>query len=561
MHFVSVFLYLLAIPLTASRRALAPPHPLRTSKHLPLDPYPKEPNRHLRSLTSSGRVHNLVIPIRFADHADRELPPPSDLGVVFNSIEGAEQRQTLAPTGSVRDVFLFNSYGKLEMVSTVLPWVNLTKTELDASGGSYGMSAALLEALYEALALADVSSFDINEFDSDSDGIIDIITFLHSGYMAEWGGVDCYGRDEPFRLWSHKWQIPPNLQLNDRSIFPLEMDSYVIASAVWGKCGSTIARVGLLSHELCHFLGPGSNGLEDLYDTSPGQEGRGLGSYDLLSDTWGRDYTQLYPPMMSPWTKAYLGWLEPIIITSNGNYTLPASATVPSAYRIDAGFQEGEYLLIENRQAVGFDSLISAGGLAVYMVDEKAPWQERRGFPTQPGWPRNGNHYSIALLQADGAYDLERGRNTGDAGDLWHAHSERTFLGPGYDSKEVNATTYPNSDSYQSGIITSTGIVISDFSESGEIMSFSVFSPFLEKPFVRNEAIPRSEYVLEEVEEDWTTNVTDDEEQKSTMDASLNDAFHDSTVTPSDNDSSGASIRTLFSYAFVLVAVLFFHNE
>lgn len=550
MHIPFALIYLVALPITASHRSLAPPHPLRSSKQLPVDLLAQGPSSRRRGLISSSHSHNLVIPIRFADHADRPLPTSADLEVVFNSRVGDSRRETLAPTGSVRDVFLFNSYDRFEVISTVLPWVNLTKTELDASGGAYGMSASLLEALYEALGSVDISGLDLSDFDKDRDGRIDMITFLHSGFMAEWGGVDCYGREEAKRIWSHKWQIPPDLQLDDRSIFPLEIDSYVIASAVWGKCGSTIARIGLLSHELCHFLGPGPTGLEDLYDTSSSQEGRGLGSYDLLSDTWGRDYTQLYPPMMSPWTKEYLGWLDPTVITANGNYTIRASALVPSAYRIDAGFQESEYLLIENRQPIGFDSLLSEGGLAIYLVDEKAPWQERRGFPSQPGWPSNGNHYSLALLQADGSYDLERGRNTGDSGDLWHSLSKRTILGPGAWSAQDNATIYPNTNSYQNGIIVNTGLFISDFSKSGQTMTFRVYSPHLPEPYVRNEAMPRADHVLDEIEVNQSVNVADVEEESISIEQSLPDVSvgdNNDSSEAFDGISSGASAGTLSS--------------
>lgn len=553
-------IYLVALPITASHRSLAPPHPLRTSKQLPLDLLPQGPSSRRRGLMSSSHSHNLVIPIVWNDHADRTLPTPADLEVVFNSREGDNRRETLAPTGSVRDVFLFNSYGRFEVISTVLPWVNLTKSELDASGGSYGMSASLLDALHEALGSVDISAFDLSDFDLDGDGRIDMITFLHSGFMAEWGGIDCYEREEAHRIWSHKWQIPPNLQLDDRSIFPLKMDSYVIASAVWGKCGSTIARVGLLSHELCHFLGPGPTGLEDLYDTSPGQEGRGLGSYDLLSDTWGRDYTQLYPPMMSPWTKSYLGWLRPTIITANGNFTARASALVPNAYRIDAGFQEGEYLLIENRQPIGFDSLLFEGGLAIYLVDEKAPWQERRGFPSQPGWPSNGNHYSLALLQADGSYDLERGRNTGDSGDLWHSLSKQPSLGPGNQSGNANATIYPNTNSYQNGIIMTTGLVISDFSKSGETMTFHVYSPRLSEPYGRNEAMPRTDHAMVEFKEVEKVDNVDDEGKKIGKEPSLPTPVDDNNDSSGafDDTSSAALVGTLSSltlYSFIAAII------
>ena len=156
------------------------------------------------------------------------------------------------------------------------------------------------------------------------------------------------------------------------------------------------------------------------------------------------------------------------VITESGVYEIPAAIKRPMVFVIQEGFPSGEYLLIENRQPLKFDSKIPQGGLAIWHIDENAA-MSTGGFVGQTNWPRNGNHYRIALLQADGSYHLEKGHNYGDAGDLWHADgnaylgSSKSMLGP-----------YPNTDAYQNGMILRTGIEISEISISSIIMSFRV---------------------------------------------------------------------------------------
>jgi hypothetical protein len=154
---------------------------------------------------------------------------------------------------------------------------------------------------------------------------------------------------------------------------------------------------------------------------------------------------------MSPWSKKTLGWVTPLMIESDGVYTARASATYPDIYMISAGgYADREYLLIENRQPLLFDINLPAGGLLIYHIDETS--NDMRGFPGQSGWPTNGNHYQVAMLQADGLYNLEKAENNGDAGDFYLPGME---LGPGN-----GGTVFPNTDAYNSGAIFETGIRI-----------------------------------------------------------------------------------------------------
>ena len=97
------------------------------------------------------------------------------------------------------------------------------------------------------------------------------------------------------------------------------------------------------------------------------------------------------------------------------------------------------------------------------------------------GWPGNGAHYKVALLQSDGKYELEQGLNQGHMDDFWKAGD---VLGPGNGESEATSEgTYPNTDSYVGGNIVVTGLQIDQFQETESgVWSFSVSNlvPFAE---------------------------------------------------------------------------------
>lgn len=410
---------------------------------------PTSSSAAIQKVAPAGVVKNLVVMIRFFNHGSRTLPTTSDMEFLFNTPGG---HPTHAPTGSLKDVYLENSYGQMTLDSDFSGWINLTQTEDLYADGNSGLGPRFKDAIRDALVIID-QTVDFSQYDSDSDGFIDSITFLHSGYGAEWGGTDSSGLETVDRIWSHKSSIP-----TWTSGEGVQVSDYHVSPALWGRSGNNIGRIGVIAHETGHFFG-----LPDLYDID--SEGAGIGSWGLMANSWGFDGSQLYPPHFSAWSKIQLGWVIPTTIDSDGDYSLAEVETNPEIFRIDQGFPAGEYLLIENRQPTGFDSLIPQGGLAIWHIDDNTATPYMEGFPGQAGWPSNGNHYRVALLQADGNYSLEEGANTGDLGDLFHATGVDT-IDPG------SFGSHPNTDAYQGGTILNTGHSINTISAAGSSMSF-----------------------------------------------------------------------------------------
>eukprot|EP00750_Incisomonas_marina_P019316 INCI3285.7.p1 GENE.INCI3285.7~~INCI3285.7.p1 ORF type:complete len:1311 (-),score=195.78 INCI3285.7:228-4160(-) len=415
-----------------------------------------------RLVEATGLVRNLMCLIRFSDHKSRTLPTVQQITNLMNEAGGGAD----APSGSVRDVYLENSYGTFDLTSTVTPWYDCTLTERQAAGtdSATGSDSRLDECMRQCLTKA-AADYDLVDFDSDDDGVIDAVGFLHSGYGAELGGADCNGVGYKNRIWSHKWGFYPPFEADGISV-----PEYHISPGLWGDCGSEIGRMGVIAHETGHFFG-----LPDLYDYS--DTGSGLGDFALMANSWGVDGSQYYPPAFNAWSRVTLGWITDVIVVDDasdaGQYTLNAIGGTPEVMKITYGFSHpDEYLLVSNRRPYGIDSLLPADGVFVWHVDDSddvCSGQKTNGCPGYPGqscWPFNGQHYWVALIQADGFYDLEKG---------YSADSQDVFIGPNAELSDCGGSScQPNCRAYQGGIIALTGITLSGFSNAGDSVTFTV---------------------------------------------------------------------------------------
>jgi M6 family metalloprotease-like protein len=390
---------------------------------------------------TSGSIVNLVIPFTFADHKDTRT---------IRSTQELDQSLFNGPELTVQDYFKKQSYGKLTIVSELTPWVSIPFTEQQCANSQSGLSTSIHTCLQAALQEA---SKLLEDWDTVFQSVA-TVTFVHSGYAAEFGGNDPDGTWYENRIWSHAWEF---LSTTEDTTIP-----YALISDKYDRKNAHINRVGVAVHELAQVLGAPS-----VYGPYPGY---GLGYYDMLANPWGFDGTLTHCGSMSPYTRNLFGWMDFVEITTSGsNYELEHSYSSNKVYIIQQGFPEGEYLILENRQEEGYDKGLSQPGLAIYHIDEHA-----NGIGSHPGdtmYPQN--HYKVALLQADGRFDLERMEDEGDSGDLFHAGRftgfgpDGVFLADGSPAEGG----HPNTNTYQGQ---ATGIVISEISVPDKVMSFKV---------------------------------------------------------------------------------------
>lgn len=176
--------------------------------------------------------------------------------------------------------------------------------------------------------------------------------------------------EEPYvyepSIWAHKSNVPLQFSLDGINFFNQD---YI---AIGEKHQDHKATIGALTHEIGHNLG-----LPDLYDTD--YSSQGVGEHSLMgSGSWGNlmgEYSGQTPTNLDPWSKIYLGLLQPKVINYETEEALN-SYSLSGQYNVVKVPTRNpkEYFLLENRQHTSYDeSLKSFGinsGVAIWHINE-----------------------------------------------------------------------------------------------------------------------------------------------------------------------------------------------
>ena len=398
----------------------------------------------LQRLAVTGTVAVPVIPIYFGN-TNTSLPP-TDSRIDQILFTGPN-----LPDGTATDYYSEVSYGLLNLTGTVAPYSTVPSNDTVYEGTNNGLpgggnAGALMK---DALDIQD-PTFDFSLFDNDGpdgvpnsgddDGVVDLISFLHPE-----GGGECGGANAA-NIWAHRWSYrfwfggSPYVT-NDARFGGgfISIDDYNIQAAL--TCSGAEMDIGTFCHETGHIFG-----IPDLYDTDGNSQG--IGEWGLMgSGNWN---TQSSPAHMNAWSKFELGWIIPTAVPDipANPVNIPQVETSPTALQLTVG--NGEYFLVANRQAVGFDQHLSTCGLAIWHVadgvidagtqNNSVNAQQNCGSFVQQA----GRTYGLALEQADGLCQLEANVSRGDSGDLFPGNSSNTsfsdFTNPNSEANNGNRT-------------------------------------------------------------------------------------------------------------------------
>ena len=331
-------------------------------------------------------------------------------------------------TGSFKDYYLQASDGNLSLSVDVFGWY-VSKEDYLYYGEDSGDDRAR-ELVAEAIDSAEVAGVDFSIYDNDGDGEVDNLMVVHSGPGAEEGSQTEY-------IWSHSWSLFTFAREYDEVV----IDSYVIQPETrdYGIVG-----IGIFCHEFGHALG-----LPDLYDTdSENGDSEGLGNWCFMAGGSWLNYERT-PAMPSAWVREELGWINPTVISTEGNYSLSPTGSSTDCFKMLTP-NSNEYFLLENRYKTGFDSALPGSGLAIFHINSDKMNND------------DENNKLSDLEEADGLNDLDREVNRGDAGDVFPGSSNNISF---------NDITDPNAQTYDSKL---TGIGIQNIILDGSVLRFTL---------------------------------------------------------------------------------------
>ena len=444
-------------------------------------------NAQNRYFPHTGSPKALVILVEFPDLKFKSSDPVATFNHYLNAEMGEaapeadaavySQKSRHTNYGSVREYFKFCSEGKFTPQFDVVGPVTMSQNYAyyGKNRNSSDIDQGNDQMLSEACAKID-SQVDFSKYDSDGDGVVDLVYIIYAGYSESISGNDANclwpksGTTTFYRY--DEYGKKKGILMCDGKNF----SRYGINNELNGKPSDAknglyqINGIGLFCHEFSHTLG-----LPDHYPTqSPANtsDNQSPEFWDLM-DAGEYTYDGYRPTPYTPWEKMMMGWVNPITLspTEAAQITLEPYDVASKAYKIDADVNDknfsinpnyttgsvsdqtkkdlkeraqGEFLLLQNIRNEGWYKYLMGYGMLVWRIDYADKNTVSLGdFPNdEKGMPR------VMVVPADGL--VINWANSGDGNGYKYTKDEYILsaqndpfpaYNAGEDGKDINSLT------------------------------------------------------------------------------------------------------------------------
>lgn len=162
-------------------------------------------------------------------------------------------------------------------------------------------------------------------------------------------------------------------------------------------------------------------GLPDLFNTKTGKTG--IGRFGLMDGQSLFSFNGIFPPEPSAWEKVYLGWVQPVVISSGDSFYSLKTSSVPvqqDSTIFKVLINSKEYFLIENRNRNPYNN-----GQMVYtrnraFKDSTLYTKDVEGFINYDIYKVNGNVTDVSYLDWSLPGDISDTSNFRGGILIWH---------------------------------------------------------------------------------------------------------------------------------------------
>lgn len=257
-------------------------------------------------------------------------------------------------TGSVRDYFYDNSAGLFKPEFDVIGPVEVDVNQyyINGTDRTYELCKKVLES-------AD-TDIDYSRYDSDGDGVVDMLYVLYAGYASIYQGND------PRLVWPHAGHFADSEI--DLSLDGMRFGRFACSSEIYGwhdDGDMYLDGIGVIVHEFSHVLG-----FKDHYDVS-GYLNEDPGTWDVMASG---NYNGIFndtPCGYNSYEKYAAGFIKPRTLTRKDDQeiiTLSSFSSSDDAIRFQS-MQDSTVFMLENRQLEKWDKELPGHGMLVWRVD------------------------------------------------------------------------------------------------------------------------------------------------------------------------------------------------
>lgn len=312
----------------------------------------------------TGSPKALVILVEFPDLKFKSSDPVATFSHYLNAEMGEaapeadaavySQKSKYTNYGSVREYFKFCSEGKFTPQFDVVGPVTMNEkyAYYGRNRNDYDINLGNDQMLSEACEKID-SQVDFSKYDSDGDGVVDLVYIIYAGYSESISGneANCLwpkSGTTTFYRYDEYGKKQGILNCDGKNF-----SRYGINNELNGKPSDTknglyqINGIGLFCHEFSHTLG-----LPDHYPTrlpASTADNQSPEYWDLM-DAGEYTYNGYRPTPYTPWEKMMMGWVNPITLSpaEAAQITLEPYDVASKAYKIDADVNDGNFSINPN---------------------------------------------------------------------------------------------------------------------------------------------------------------------------------------------------------------------